>query len=452
MGTGNNGRSNPPQNVNVTVKYTYKPIHRRSCSTTDVHDHWRIDPCHQPLTPGNERGQFWCSWQGEWSRSCSLPPSFSMSARTSWIDESSRTPPMLRLLPERGFLALPACKPVGGVQPPCPEAVAAAIAVATQNGYTDGLGGRTVTVNIPPNAQSQFAGFPGHIQVVLGGSRGSFFAGFVGDLLAERDRPWPSRRTSRISRCRSRFSRLNETECDSVHITGNGTININADIQVNSTCDTSGALQVGGRGATVNAATATCSTSGTIKVNSGTLNCNQQEVVEPQFFPAIGGPGRPTDPHGAESSPDRRQWQQRDPRRVPGLGGTPSTEADSDWMHDPIQQRQGDPNLPGTLLGRPANSRRLAGARTSNVYMEPGIYYIAGGGFEIAGDIVVRTVAPWRHDVRPGESDHGRDDLQHRRPDVPRRVRQRRYGARKRVHQYDRLPDRGKLGCRPAWR
>jgi len=26
MGTGNNGRSNPPQNVSVTVKYTYKPI------------------------------------------------------------------------------------------------------------------------------------------------------------------------------------------------------------------------------------------------------------------------------------------------------------------------------------------------------------------------------------------------------------------------------------------
>lgn len=26
MGTGNNGRSNPPQNVNVTVKYEYRPI------------------------------------------------------------------------------------------------------------------------------------------------------------------------------------------------------------------------------------------------------------------------------------------------------------------------------------------------------------------------------------------------------------------------------------------
>ena len=26
MGTGNNGRSNPPQSVNVTVKYMYKPI------------------------------------------------------------------------------------------------------------------------------------------------------------------------------------------------------------------------------------------------------------------------------------------------------------------------------------------------------------------------------------------------------------------------------------------
>jgi hypothetical protein len=26
MGTGNNGRSNPPQSVNVTVKYTYMPI------------------------------------------------------------------------------------------------------------------------------------------------------------------------------------------------------------------------------------------------------------------------------------------------------------------------------------------------------------------------------------------------------------------------------------------
>jgi hypothetical protein len=26
MGTGNNGRSNPPQNVNVTVKYAFRPL------------------------------------------------------------------------------------------------------------------------------------------------------------------------------------------------------------------------------------------------------------------------------------------------------------------------------------------------------------------------------------------------------------------------------------------
>lgn len=294
------------------------------------------------------------------------------------------------------FLALPACKPVGGVQPPCPEARAAAIDVATRNGYTDGVAGRTVAVFIPPNSQSQFTGFPGHIQVAIGSSRGSFFAGVMG---ASTQRVATLAVAANIEDFSLPFAllALNETECGAIHITGNGTININADIQANSSCDTSGALSIGGSGATVNAVSATCSTTGTIKVNSGTLTCAKyQQGVEPQLFPAIGGPAvqptpaAPTVTGGITSGP-RNKWNVGD--TCPGQGALAATLA------DPKQCKIQSTNTaaaevrlyPGTYPGGILLTQAPGDAQLS-VYMEPGIYYIAGGGFEVQGNIVLRSV------------------------------------------------------------
>jgi hypothetical protein len=294
------------------------------------------------------------------------------------------------------FLALPACKPVGGVQPACPQAVAAAVDVATRNGYTDGVGGRTVEVLIPPNAESQFPGFPGHIQVVLGSTRGSFFTGVVGIV---------SQHVATIAVAANidDFSlpfallALNETACGSGHITGTGVININADIQVNSTCDSSGALQIGGSGATINAATAKCSATGTIKVNSGTLNCTRQEGVEPQLFPAIGGPAlqptpaTPTVTGGITSGTPRNKWTVGD--TCPGQGVQQATIAvPKQCKIQSTNTAVAAVNLkPGTYPGGLLLTQAPGDAQLS-VYMEPGIYYIGGGGFEVQGNIVLRSV------------------------------------------------------------
>ena len=338
------------------------------------------------------------------------------------------------------FLALPGCKPVGGVQPACSAATTAALDIAAQNGYIDGVDGHTVEVHIPPNAQSQFNRFPGHVQVVIGSTRGSFFSGVIGAVSQNVD-------TQAVAANIGEFSlpfallALNPSQCGSVHITGNGTLNINADIQVNSTCNTSGAFQIGGAGATVNAATADCSAVGTIKVNSGTLTCNRQEGVEPQLFPAIGGPGLPPAPlppvitgSGSLTIPDG----------CPGASGggrSPSTEADPKGCTFQYNANKVVRIYPGVYWGG-LTFKETGGNPDVRIYMEPGIYYIAGGGFLIDGDIVLLSVAPGGTTFDPASTTMGvmiynTDDPQYHDACVNLQT-----VPAERVHQGDRLQDR----------
>jgi len=288
------------------------------------------------------------------------------------------------------FLKLPACEPVGGVQPPCPEAEAAAIAVAAQNGYTNGVDGRTVEVNIPPDSQSQFPGFPGHIQVILGSTRGSFFAGVIGTATQ-------NVATQAVASNIEDFSlpfallALNETACKSGHITGTGTININADIMVNSNCNGAGALAVDGSGATVNASSATCSTVGGppdgIRVNTGTLTCAQNQGADPQFFPTIAGPAvQPTPLPPVITGTGSTTI----PNGCPG-SAIPSTQATPTGCRLQYSNDKEIRIYPGTYWGG-LELKETGSNPDVRVYMEPGIYYFGGGGFEVAGDIVVRSV------------------------------------------------------------
>jgi hypothetical protein len=284
------------------------------------------------------------------------------------------------------FMALPACK-LGNDEASCPEAVAAAIDVAARNGYTNGVAGRTVTVNIPPTTESQFPGFPGHIQVVLGSTRGSFFAGVIG---AATQNVSTLAVASNIEDFSLPFAllALNETNCNAGHITGNGIININADIQVNSSCASSGALTVGGAGATVNAASATCSASGTIQVNSGSLNCaTQSQYVDPQFFPVIGAPAVQPTPGNVEITGTGSNTV---PNGCPG-SVNPSTQTSPTGCKLQYNQDKEIRLKPGTYWGG-LELREQGSGTNVRVYMEPGIYYFAGGGFNVVGDIVVRSV------------------------------------------------------------
>jgi hypothetical protein len=252
------------------------------------------------------------------------------------------------------------------------------------------VAGRSVDVFIPPNSQSQYSGFPGHIQVVLGSTRGSFFAGVTG---ANTQQVSTLSVAANIEDFSLPFAllALNETQCKAGHITGTGVININADIMVNSNCDSSGALAVDGTGATVNAASATCSTVGNIKVNTGTLTCNRQEGVDPQYFPTIGGPAVQPTPlppvitgSGSNTIPDG----------CPGASGggrSPSTQIDPKGCRLQFSQDKEIRVFPGTYWGG-LELKETGSNPDLRVYMEPGIYYFAGGGFEVGGDIVVRSV------------------------------------------------------------
>ena len=59
-------------------------------------------------------------------------------------------------------------------------AVNAACQLASDSGYVDGQGGRTVRVDVPPIAPSTFSGLPGYVEVQIGNTRPSFFQGILG--------------------------------------------------------------------------------------------------------------------------------------------------------------------------------------------------------------------------------------------------------------------------------
>lgn len=59
-------------------------------------------------------------------------------------------------------------------------AVTAACSLAADSGYVDGQAGRTVRIDLPPVVPSTFSGLPGYIEVQIGNTRPSFFAGILG--------------------------------------------------------------------------------------------------------------------------------------------------------------------------------------------------------------------------------------------------------------------------------
>src|SRR6476620_11249931 len=61
-------------------------------------------------------------------------------------------------------------------------AVQAACDLASDSGYVDGQNGRTVRIDLPPIAPSTFSGLPGYVEVQIGNTRPSFFAGILGTV------------------------------------------------------------------------------------------------------------------------------------------------------------------------------------------------------------------------------------------------------------------------------
>jgi Flp pilus assembly protein TadG len=274
----------------------------------------------------------------------------------------------------------------------CPEAYNAALALATTHGYATSQ----VRIDIPP-ATGEFAGHPGHVQVTIDANRGSYFAGVLGiasshigaSAVASNVRDYPLE-FSLLS--------LNASACKAGHVHGNGSLTVEGDIMVTSTCTSPGSLSFDGNNAFVNVS-GECATGGEIDYGpSTTVTCDTvRENATPVMAdpladlraPTIGSAVVPKPPAsmvvtGAHLASNKA------PNGCPGATPVASAASPSGCVIQ-FNREKVVWIYPGVYYGG-LKIREVSDPLT--VYMAPGIYYMAGGGFEVSGPVTLKSVQP----------------------------------------------------------
>jgi hypothetical protein len=286
------------------------------------------------------------------------------------------------------WLPVAACRAAESVAT-CPQAYAAALDLATDHGYA----ASQVTVNIPP-VSGPFAGYKGHLQVAIQGSRGSYFAGVVGIAGFSIGASAVAANINEYPLPYSILS-LNPTACKAGHIHGNGTLDVEGSIMVNSTCTSPGALAFDGNPVTVTVG-GDCATGGQISTgSSSTTTCDdyledQTPVADPLTdlkVPVIGSAVVPAPP-AAVNVTGLHLASNRAPNGCPG-STSPATAANPTGCDINFNRDKVVRIYPGVYYGG-LKIRQTSSALT--VYMAPGIYYMSGGGFEVSGSVILRTV------------------------------------------------------------
>lgn len=260
---------------------------------------------------------------------------------------------------------------------------AQAEAIATENGFTDGVDRQSVTVTFPSS---------GRIAVDIDNSRASFFAGIWG--IVEHD---VGSRAVAVNEDRPLgpfgILTLEEHACDALFIGGGGEIISNGDIQVNSDCASS-AMRLQGNGEVVVAPSVACNlVGGYSAANNTSSNCPVTTGAVPIPDPFLGmmpyEPPIPTDAGGTIIYPATPVLVSGSPEAVPnGCPGsaTPGTHASPDLcrFHTSGKTWRLFPGYyPGGLH-----------FQSGMFYLEPGIYYLGGGGLDMnASGASLRSVA-----------------------------------------------------------
>ncbi|HEY3163926.1 MAG TPA: pilus assembly protein TadG-related protein [Candidatus Limnocylindrales bacterium] len=288
------------------------------------------------------------------------------------------------------WLTTTSCRTAASVAT-CPEAYNAAMALANTHGYP----ASQVTINIPPTS-GPFSGHPGHIQVAISSTRGSYFAAVVGitsfrigaSAVAENNANYPFP-YSLLS--------LNQSGCKAGWAHGNGLLTVEGDLMVNSSCSgPNGALTVNGTGAEV-AVSGNCAAVGTIVAATGTLDCGTTTLPAPIVADPLAGLAPPTIGSATVPNPPASMVvtgadlaSNTPPNGCPG-SASPSTASTPTGCTVSFNRDKVVWIYPGVYYGGLAIKQTSA---SLEVYLAPGIYYMAGGGFEITGQPVVRTVEP----------------------------------------------------------
>lgn len=284
------------------------------------------------------------------------------------------------------YIAVSSCKSSPSLtNPACAPAIAAALRVAQLNGYGDGAtncasGCATmdpkVTVKIPPGPEAvEYDGAPGAIEVQIGSDHPSIFAGVLGI------KDWKVGSGAVAANqvdIALNFSFLAlDPNCPSVVLSGaNGSgLTAGGNVQVDATCP--GGLKIQGN-SSITVTSGACDVSGSSIQTGGnatvncTVNTNQPVIPDP-----LAGLPAPTMPALAAAPVNVDNPAAPPPSGCPSTLAAPATcqfsssYAGTRWRL-----------FPGTY---PGGLKLLAGT----FYLEPGIYYIAGGGFAAGGNGVI---------------------------------------------------------------
>ena len=257
------------------------------------------------------------------------------------------------------------------------KAIATAYQLATVNGFTDGVGSQTVNVAIPPTS-GQFQGQAYYVEVSITSDRPSILAGLM-DMTHFNVSARAVATNQDTVNAEWAIIALNETVCDAAVVSGNGNVIAYGNIQVNSSCDNGALRRQGAGNIAVLIPGGACNVVGDIQDGGGQgiFDCIQNEGAPllPDPLLNLPAPSVPALPQamvqlvGAEAIPTGCPGS-----ASPATPGAPhecqftSSYAGTEWRVYPGL-------YPGGL--------KLQGG---TFYMEPGIYYIGGGGFVATGN------------------------------------------------------------------
>jgi len=256
---------------------------------------------------------------------------------------------------------------------------------AASNGYVDGTTNITVRVDMPPIAPSAFSGLPGYIEVTIGSTRQSFFEGVVGIVRQSVGAMGVATNASDIALPYSLVA-LAPTACGANKITGSpgSAVTTNGTVHVDSSCPTD-ALLLSGNGV-LNAPE--CDVVGAIQTSGGAVNnCTSAPagvLVSGDPLRNLPTPAQPVAPAAI---------QPLDGGAIPaGCPGSASPATDA--APATCAFISGASSIAGHKYRIfPGNYPGGISTSKSTLYMDPGIYWIGGGGIHVQSDGVIVSKA-----------------------------------------------------------
>ncbi len=253
----------------------------------------------------------------------------------------------------------------------------AAISIATANGFTNGINSQAVTVNIPPTSGPNHDRL-GYVEVLIASTRPSIFAGIMG--VANWDVSARSVATD-LKGFGGTFAvlALDPVGCDAMLVSGNGNLVTFGNIQVNSECSTGALRRQGGGDIVVDVDGGACNVVGDIQDGGGdgVIDCVQNEGAPevPDPLALLPAPSVPPLPQAAIRIVGNRNT----PNGCPG-SNNPATFASPAVCQFTSNYKDTTWRLyPGLYPG----GLKLQGG---TFYLEPGVYYLGGGGLDITGN------------------------------------------------------------------